>query len=69
MKLTAKLNAAIVAGVLFFILSNPIVYKAVDNLLGGILGPLASNGGSPTTLGLVLHSFLFTLAIYYGVGL
>jgi len=69
MKLSAKMTSAIMAGVLFFILSNPIVYKAVDNTLGGLLGPLASNGGSPTTAGLILHSLVFVAAIYYGVGL
>jgi hypothetical protein len=69
MKLSAKMTAALVAGVLFFILSNPIVYKFTDGLLGGIVGPLASNGGSPTTTGLILHSAVFVAATYYGVGL
>lgn len=69
MKLSAKMTVALVSGVLFFILSNPIVYKFTDGLLGGVVGPIASNGGSPTTMGLILHSAVFVAATYYGVGL
>ena len=60
--------AAIVAGVLFFVVSNPIVYKVVDSALGGLLGPIASPGGCPTTWGLIVHSAVFATATYYGMG-
>jgi hypothetical protein len=66
---SAKATAAIVAGVMFFIISNPIVYKLVDSLVGGLLGPIASPGGCPTTWGLIVHSAVFAAATYYGVGL
>ena len=66
--LSAKLSAAIVAGLLFFIISNPIVYRIVDKFLGGLLGPIASPGGCPTTWGLVVHSAVFAAATFYGVG-
>jgi hypothetical protein len=66
---SAKATAAIVAGVMFFIISNPIVYKLVDSLVGGLLGPIASPGGCPTTWGLIVHSAVFATATYYGVGL
>jgi hypothetical protein len=66
---SAKLSAAIVAGVMFFIISNPIVYKAVDGVLGGLLGPIASPSGCPTTWGLIVHSAVFATATFYGVGL
>ena len=69
MVLSAKLKAAIVAGIMFFIISNPIVYKAVDGAVGGLLGPIASPGGCPTTWGLIVHSGVFAVATYYGVGL
>ena len=69
MVLSAKLKAAILAGVMFFIISNPIVYKLVDGLVGGMLGPIASPGGCPTTWGLIVHSGVFAAATYYGVGL
>ena len=63
-----KLSAALTAGLLFFIISSPIVYKFVDNLLGGLLGSIANSAGCPTTWGLVVHSAVFAAATYYGVG-
>ncbi len=67
--MNGKLKAALVAGLMFFIVSNPMVYKIVDGLLGGILGPIASPSGCPTTWGLIVHSAVFAAATYYGVGL
>jgi len=66
---SSKLSAAIVAGLMFFIISNPIVYKLVDQLVGGLLGPIATPAGCPTTWGLIVHSVVFGAAAYYGVGL
>jgi len=66
--LSPKLSAAVVAGLLFFIISNPIVYRIVDKLLGGLLGPIASPSGCPTTWGLIVHSAVFAAATFYGVG-
>ena len=67
--LSAKLSAAVTAGLMFFIISNPIVYRIVDNLLGGLLGTIASPAGCPTTWGLIVHSAVFAAAAYYGIGL
>lgn len=64
-----KASAAIVAGLMFFIISNPIVYKIVDQLIGGLLGRISSPAGCPTTWGLIVHSVVFAAATYYGVGL
>ncbi len=69
MKFSAKLWAAVLAGVMFFVISNPIVYKLVDGVVGGMLGPIASPSGCPTTWGLMVHSAVFATATYYGVGL
>ena len=63
-----KLSGAIVAGLMFFIISNPIVYKLVDSLVGGLLGPIATPSGCPTTWGLIVHSAVFAAAVYYGIG-
>lgn len=67
--LSPKLSAAVVAGLMFFIISNPIVYKLVDQLVGGLLGDIATASGCPTTWGLMVHSAVFAAATYYGVGL
>jgi hypothetical protein len=66
--LSPKLSAAVVAGLLFFVVSNPIVYRIVDKLLGGLLGPIATPAGCPTTWGLIVHSAVFAAATFYGVG-
>ena len=66
--MNAKLTAALIAGLMFFIISNPMVYKLVDNLVGGLLGNIASPSGCPTTWGLIVHSGVFAAATYYGVG-
>ena len=66
---SAKLNGALIAGLMFFIISNPMVYKLVDGVLGGMLGPIASPSGCPTTWGLIVHSGVFAAATYYGIGL
>lgn len=67
--MASKLQTALVAGLMFFIISNPMVYKIVDSLLGGLLGPIASPSGCPTTWGLIVHSAVFAAASYYGIGL
>lgn len=64
-----KLYEALVAGLMFFIISHPIVYTFVDKLVGGLLGSIASPSGCPTTWGLIVHAAVFTAATYYGLGL
>lgn len=61
---STKVRASITAAVLFFIIANPVVYRIVDGLLGGIVGRIASPSGCPTTWGLIVHSVVFGLAAY-----
>lgn len=67
--MNGKLKGALIAGLMFFIISHPFVYKLVDSLVGGLLGRISSPSGCPTTWGLIVHSVVFTAATYYGVGL
>ncbi len=67
--MNGKVKGALVAGLMFFIISHPIVYTFVDSLVGGLLGPIASPGGCPTTWGLMVHSAVFAAAVYYEIGL
>ena len=67
--MNGKLKGALVAGLLFFIVSHPLVYKTVDSVLRGIVGSTASPAGCPTTIGLIVHSIVFAAATYYGIGL
>ena len=66
--MNGKLKGALIAGLMFFIISNPMVYKIVDDLVGGLLGRIASPGGCPTTWGLIVHSAVFAAAAYYDLG-
>jgi hypothetical protein len=67
--MNGKVKGALVAALMFFIISHPIVYKFIDSLIGGLLGTVASPSGCPTTWGLIVHSAVFGLATYYGIGL
>jgi hypothetical protein len=67
--MSGKLIQALVAGLMFFIVSNPTFYTLVDSVLGGLLGRIASASGCPTTWGLVVHSSVFALLTFYGIGL
>lgn len=67
--MNGKLKGALIAGLMFFIISHPIVYTLIDSLIGGLLGKIASPNGCPTTWGLIVHSIVFGAATYYGIGL
>lgn len=67
MKLSPKVQGALIAGLLFFIVSNPMTYQFVDSVLGGLLGRVASPSGCPTNLGLIVHSAVFATLVFYGV--
>jgi len=45
--------------VLFFIVANPATFKLVDGLVGKFVK--TANGGIPTTVGLIVHAFLFVI--------
>ena len=69
-----KLTAALTAGVLFFVVSSPMLYKLVDSTVGGLLNFLnprytqmlrVAESGKPTTYGLFLHSAVFATIVYY----
>ncbi len=59
-----KIFATIQAVILFLLVSLPITYKVTNHVLGGIIGKLADASGSPTTLGLLIHSIVFGLIVY-----
>ena len=70
----SRVKAALTAGVLFFIVSSPMLYKLVDQAVGSVVGAVSpslvhmlrvAEGGCPTNYGLVLHSAVFALVTYY----
>ena len=71
---SAKLQHVVTLAVLFFVVSSPYTYKLVDNLTQGILTSAVphlahifkiAEGGCPTTYGLLVHSVVFALVVYY----
>jgi hypothetical protein len=61
----SKVNATIQTVIAFLIISLPFTYKITNNLLSGILGELADSSGCPTTRGLLIHSLVFGVIVYY----
>ncbi len=54
---------AVLAGVLFALISSNMMYGFTNKLFSGInVGPLYKTGG-PTTTGLVIHTIVFILLI------
>ena len=68
-----KVQASLVAALLFFVISSPFTYRTVDQLVGGIVGAVVPQFGSlfkiaeagcPTTYGLAVHAAVFGLITY-----
>lgn len=61
--MTSKLQIAAFAGLLFYVVSNPITYEIVNGILSRVGIPIALNG-KPNGGGLVLHSIVFAVVTY-----
>ncbi len=59
-----KISATIQSVLVFYIIANPMTYRFVDSLLSGVVGRIANASGSPTALGLIVHSLVFGLVVY-----
>lgn len=56
-----KLRISVFAAILFFIISNPEMFKFVRQLLGSWV---SNESGCPTTQGLLLHTVVYLLITY-----
>lgn len=56
-----KFLISIISGLTFFVIANPATYRTMRKLLGN---RIASVNGSPTTVGLMLHSVVFLLVVW-----
>ena len=72
--LTKKFQHSATLAVVFFVLSSPITYRLVDQLIGGVVSALApqlasvfkvAQAGCPTTYGLIVHSVVFGLVSFF----
>ena len=69
-----KVMHSLFLAVLFFVVSSPMTYQLVDNVVGGVVGSLipqfssffkVAMAGCPTTYGLALHAAVFGLVSYF----
>jgi hypothetical protein len=74
MYFSRKVQASVVAALLFFVISSPFTYKLVDQLVGGIVSTVIpqfasffkiAEAGCPTNYGLAVHSTVFGLVTYF----
>ena len=72
--LTPRLVAALKVGLLFLVVSSPMTYKLVDNLVGSVAVSLLpgsahlfriAESGCPTPYGQFVHAVVFVAAVYY----
>ena len=75
--LSRKMQAALTAALLFYVISSPFTYRLVDQVVGGIVGSLVpqymhlfkiAEAGCPTNYGLMVHAAVFGLVTYYLMG-
>lgn len=55
-----KMYSTAVLSAVFLVVSSPFAY----NLTNGLGLKTTKNGGSPTTMGLILHTIIFALIVY-----
>lgn len=74
MYFSRKVQASLIAALLFFVISSPFTYKLVDNLIGGIVGAIIpqfasffkiAEAGCPTNYGLAVHAVVYGLVTYF----
>jgi hypothetical protein len=72
--LSRKVQASLVAALLFYVVSSPFTYRFVDQIVGGVVGSVVpqfttlfkiAEAGCPTNYGLLVHSVVFGLVTYY----
>ena len=69
-----KFQHAAALALLFFVVSSPVTYRLVDQLVGSVAGALVpssahwfkvAQAGCPTTYGLALHAVVFAAVSFY----
>ena len=63
-----KWQISIFSAFIFLLVVNPYTYNLTNSLLSGFIGPIAKNG-CPTTVGLLLHTVVYTLLVRYSMDL
>jgi len=71
--LSRKVQASLVAAILFYVVSSPYTYRVVDSIVGTVVRAVVpqfsslfrvAEAGCPTNYGLLVHSTVFGLVAY-----
>ena len=74
MYFSRKIQASLVAALLFFVISSPFTYKFVDNIVGSIVRAIIpqaagffkiAEAGCPTNYGLAVHAAVYGIITYF----
>lgn len=74
MYFSRKVQASLVAALMFFVISSPFTYKLVDGLVGTVVRALIpqaagffkiAEAGCPTNYGLMVHAAVYGLLTYF----
>lgn len=57
-----KMKYSFISALVFFIVANPELYKATEQVFGGLFAVITP-GGVVTPAGLILHTFVFFLTM------
>lgn len=72
--LSKKFVHSLTLAVVFFVLSSPITYRLIDQVIGGVVSSVSpqlgqvfkvAQAGCPTTYGLALHAAVFGVVSFY----
>jgi hypothetical protein len=63
-KFSEKVNATIQAVLVFFIVAHPLTFRFTDRWIGG----MSSSSGTPTEMGLLVHSAVFGAIVFWLMG-
>ena len=62
-KMASKLQISLFAGLLFYVVANPVTYEIVNALFSAV-GLRIAVSGKPTGTGLLLHSIVYAAVTY-----
>lgn len=74
MYFSRKVQASLMAALLFFVISSPFTYRLVDNTFGSLIRKFLpwdsallklAEAGCPTNYGLAVHAAVYGMVTYY----
>lgn len=60
-----KWKYTLLTTLIFLLVVMPLTYRLTNRILGKVLGKLCDVNGSPTMMGIFIHTIVFTLLLRY----